>query len=78
MANNLELIQEAKRRGLQIPSDKEALYNEAVSRGLIKDTSARSKIADFTPPERTVQTPKWMEENPNLAGVAGAGKALIH
>lgn len=37
MASQLELIQEAARRGLPIPPAKQALYDEAVRRGLIED-----------------------------------------
>ena len=36
--NQLELIQEANRRGI-LPADKKPLYDEAVKRGLIKDQS---------------------------------------
>ena len=37
MPTNLEMIQEAVKRGLPLPPDKEAIYNEAVKRGLVED-----------------------------------------
>lgn len=39
MASKLELMQEAIRRGIKLPPDKQALFDEAVRRGLIKDDS---------------------------------------
>ena len=37
MPTQLEILQEAARRGLPIPPAKQALYDEAVRRGLIED-----------------------------------------
>lgn len=37
MASQLDLIQEAVRRGLPLPAEKQVLYDEAVKRGLIED-----------------------------------------
>lgn len=38
MASNIEIIQEAVKRGLPLPPEKQALYDEAVKRGLIQDS----------------------------------------
>jgi len=37
MASQIELLQEAVKRGLPLPPDKQALYDEAVKRGLLAD-----------------------------------------
>lgn len=45
MANQLDLIQEAVKRGLPLPPDKQQLYDEAVKRGLIQDMRPNGSAA---------------------------------
>lgn len=49
MPSNLDVMQEAVKRGLPLPPDKQAIYDEAVKRGLIEDVRPESAAASPAP-----------------------------
>jgi len=72
MTSQLEIIQEAEARGLPIPKDKKALYDEAINRGLITSP----KRDRNNEPQLRQAPPKWKETardiaRPVLEGVGG-------
>ncbi len=90
MANQLELILEAEKRGLSIPQEKQSLLDEARRRGLVPSLGLEA----LTPEQRTVVEQKsierkqeavrtgkraLLEEAPETVGgiVGGVGGAIV-
>jgi len=72
MADDLNLVLEAERRGI-LPEDKRPLLEEARRRGLIEEMPSTLPSAPVSPSQEPI-TPEWAGRHPELYGLYGAVK----
>ena len=81
MATQLELMQEAYRRGI-LPADKVPLYEEAMRRGLVPEVSVSASAASDSISPASMSTPASSSEKPNnssgiLSALGGGARAAL-